>query len=1188
MSFTIYFDEIDLTQRCEILSSSLQSFICSTKDLDTNKQIANIILFEAWQQNWTEFDYEYSFSTPQLTTGLYLQLVHVLGLEKEFVKTLYMVPRQVVSTIVREIIGCDSPFCLRVVYDPALFVSISLDVSQRKELISQLKRLVIENASSITDENHAIALIRSTANHIENYLQSIKIEYIVNEDIQSRNTRSDANVDYMYSSPLYLERSPRRKMIISNKAKFSNLIEDLQISSHLKIEDKEYFMDLLTIFDHLSFVAWSEQEHINNFKISKEFIIRKIVLKLKDSEIFNEIIAIYNVSKIDDNDPISNLLRFANDIILKLQQPSNLTSRLERISKRLQEDKIGYLKVINRIKARETLGSIEFSNADNNQLLNKHEESFVIICRTVRQNLNYDASFALRSFNSDITFKVDSSSSRPSRKDLEEYCQWINESISKELIGYVSLLKLMIQYFDLFVGTSYNLEKLSTLILENGLHIELYQSVKRIIKIVLQQDRLQVAKVVIELLIKTFSETPPQTRLIFRDYILSDRPSNMSITSPTFDSWDIWPFGLEQRVTVMCNQLVSSEFKKDKSVDHNDAIQPQIMDSLILSSLVSPYYLLHRLIWEVIQHKGQGLMIHKILSKIKSICWIRATSKSPALFIMVLEEILTKYDEGSVTLTPQENKNLIYFISLSMTGNIIKQPIKLTSSEIGEWGNSNILLDIREYITYCIVPYLQNSSNNNRGSTLKLSLSTLSALFLPGESTMVLTDQHWFLKSKPFSLLHNITLLYDQRKNGYISITSFGLVYALLKEFIRLLTEYIESFHENLERDEIRKSIAGKIFDFYKKSLEYKWTTQLFLRPFTQICANIFGFNVGRPYIPSSLFSFCGISEQEFSKIEDAKVLVSGKATITIMNQVNLFLEACKLSIDWCHKFSKMLNDAESISKPNLRNIFRSSAPCSFCTVLSDSVKEESEILLNVLIRNLVSHGILSGAELLAIDEEYNDIDSLVVSELDIDERMLLCCARYSLINILSALRSLLIKASEKKGIHEEPEFTIEEEDDFNYMSNQSINDVNIVQNIIHVTKNCFVTKTVTLNHLVLLFYTITQTLEILSNYQKLEENVYIFLLTIVEMIDKKFTGDTSKDEKSFSLTDTDKSSTSKSTNKKKRKKKKGNQQAKTSEIPENKPREFSEWQQKLIFNGIDKIKKQNGWRDTVKQGLKF
>ncbi|CAG8460935.1 6425_t:CDS:10 [Diversispora eburnea] len=1156
-TFPHFSDEIDLTQRCEILSSSLQSFICSTKDLDTNKQIANVILFEAWQQNWTEFDYEYSFPAPHLTTGLYLQLIRILDLEKEFVKTLYMVPRQVVSTIICEIIGCDPLFCLRVVYDPALFVAISLDVSQRKDLITQLRRLVIENASSITD-------------------------------IRSRNTINDANVDYMYSSPLYLERSPRRKVMISklsNNANFTNLIEDLQISSnHLKMEDKEYFMDLLIIFDHLSFVAWSEHEHKNNFKISKELIIRKTVLKLKDSGKYEYIVinifCMHNISKIEDNDTMSNLLRFANDIILKLQQLSNLTSRSERISKRLQEDKIGYLKAINRIKARETLNSMELSNADDNQLLNKHEESFVMICRTVRQNLNYDASFALRSFNSDITFRVDSSSSHPSKKDLEEYCQWINESISKELIGYVSLLKLMIQYFDLFVGTSYNLEKLSTLILENGLHVELYQSVKRIIKIVLQQNRLQVAKVIIELFIETFSKTPLHTRLIFRDYILSDRPSNMSITSPTFDSWDIWPFDLKQRVTAMCNQLVSSEFMKDKSVDHNDDIKPEIMDSLILSSLVSPYYLLHRLIWEVIQHKGQGLMIHKILNKIKSICWIRATSKSPALFIMVLEEILTKYDEGSVALTLQENKNLIYFISLSMTGNTIKQPTKLTSSEIGEWGNSNILLDIREYITHCIVPYLQNSSNSNRESTLKLSLSTLSALFLPGESALVLTDQHWFLKSKPFSLLHNIALLYDQRKNGYISITSFCLVYTLLKEFIRLLTEYIESFHENLERDgkhlnfallrwipkittEIRKSIAGKIFDFYKKSLEYKWTTQLFLRPFIQIYANIFGFNVGRPFIPASLCSFCGISEQEFSKIEDVKVLVSGKSTLTIMNQINLFLEACKLSIDWCHKFSMMLNDAESVSKPDLRSIFRSFAPCSFCTALSDSVKEESEILLNVLIRNLVSHGILSGAELLTIDEEHKDIDSLIVSELDID-------------------------ASEKKGVHEVPEFMIEEEDDVNYISNQSINDLNIVQNIIHVIKNCFITKTVTLNYLVLLFYTITQTLEILSEYQKLEENVYIFLLTIVEMIDKKFTGDISKDEKSFSLTDTNKLSTSKSTNKKKRKKKKGNQQAKTSEILENKPREFSEWQQKLIFNGINKIKKQNGWQDTVKRGLKF
>lgn len=114
----------------------------------------------------------------------------------------------------------------------------------------------------------------------------------------------------------------------------------------------------------------------------------------------------------------------------------------------LQQDNTDYVIAIDRVKAYETLRS----NADGNQLLNKHEESFVVICRTVRQNLNYGASFALRSFNSDISLKMNSSSSRPSKKDLGEYCQWVNESVSKKLIGYVSLLKLMIQYFDLFVG----------------------------------------------------------------------------------------------------------------------------------------------------------------------------------------------------------------------------------------------------------------------------------------------------------------------------------------------------------------------------------------------------------------------------------------------------------------------------------------------------------------------------------------------------------------------------------------------------------------------------------------------------------------------------------------------------------------------------------------------------------------
>lgn len=84
-----------------------------------------------------------------------------------------------------------------------------------------------------------------------------------------------------------------------------------------------------------------------------------------------------------------------------------------------------------------------------------------------------------------------------------------------------------------------------------------------------------------------------------------------------------------------------------------------------------------------------------------------------------------------------------------------------------------------------------------------------------------------------------------------------------------------------------------------------EWSTQLFLRPFIQICANRVGFDVERPYMPASLFPFCEISEQEFSKIEDTEVLTSDKTTeTTVKNQMNLFLEACRVSTDWCQKFT--------------------------------------------------------------------------------------------------------------------------------------------------------------------------------------------------------------------------------------------------------------------------------------------
>ncbi|CAG8678470.1 4947_t:CDS:10, partial [Acaulospora morrowiae] len=1105
--------------------------------------------------------------------------IRALDLEKEFAITLYSVPRQMILMVVREIISCDPQYCLKVVYNPALFISNSLDINYREELIYTLKRLIMD---SITGRDQVNELLRSTAKHIESCLESGESGYAFDKDFNTSAAVCDVLVDNMYSSPLYSGKFSKKTLKTQQKSPIprtpknidslydASIIECLQLGRNFSLEGKKWFIHLLAIFDYLAFTILN---------------IWVLLIGPIYAEAFGTMIAELDA---DDEAAISNILKFVREDNSRMLQPSKPTSRLTRISKRLHEDKIKYTETIERILAYDAVERIKYG--DNK--LNKHEEAFVLICRTIRQNLNYDTSFALRSFNSELSFKMNSSTTRPVKKDLDEFLQWANESVSIGLPGCASLLKLMIQYLDLFMGTSYNPKQISTLILENYLHIELYQSVKRIVKVYHKQGRFEVIKAAVELLIEVFSQTSFHVRAIFRDYILHDRPSNMPITSPTFEFWEIWPLDFEQRVTLICNQLVSSSDEPKSRLPQDDSIQLHIRNSLVLLSLISPYNLLRRLTWEAVQNKGQAPIIHQALCEIRTVCWTRVTQESPALLVMVFKEILAKADDGLIVLTRQHHKNWVSFIVLLLMGTNTKLPVEISLSETGEWGNVGTLIDTREYITHCVVPYLQNSTKIGREDTMNLSLSVLRTLLSPDTSKPPQTNMSWSLGSNPFILLNNVVLLFDQRKKGLISMTNFNVVYPLLKELLRLLTGYIESPGNDHDQNEMYMSDANNILNFYKESLEYGWTTQLFLRSFIKSCANHFRFDVNLPYVPALLFSFCELSDQEFSEVEDS---VSRDSELT-MNQCTLFLEACMTSADWCHKFSLALSNIKSVTKPHLRNIFRSVAPHSFCNVLSNSVEEESVIILDILIKNLISHGILSATELLTIDEEHKDInDSSTISELGIDERLSLCCVRYSLTKILPALQFYSTKTIKKTGL------IAHEEDNCEF--NQGIKDLRVVQNIIHVIKTCALKNTDSLNYLILLFYSTAQALLILSYSPKSEECLYIFLLYIVEMVDRTRTGVMYKEEREHSLTKEtiiskpDVSYLAQNSNEPEPK-------SDTTGISEKLPLDdqqrddqtgpvasasvktsgydnYSEWQKKIILCGIDKIKRQNGWRDA-------
>jgi hypothetical protein len=83
--------------------------------------------------------------------------------------------------------------------------------------------------------------------------------------------------------------------------------------------------------------------------------------------------------------------------------------------------------------------------------------------------------------------------------------------------------------------------------------------------------------------------------------------------------------------------------------------------------------------------------------------------------------------------------------------------------------------------------------------------------------------------------------------------------------------------------------------------------------------------------------------------------------------------------------FFKALNKSQAITKPFLRNLFRTIAPLAFCYILASSVEEESLCLLNELLKELFFYGCLSAAELLMIDDSDNELNELATADLAFD-----------------------------------------------------------------------------------------------------------------------------------------------------------------------------------------------------------
>lgn len=118
--------------------------------------------------------------------------------------------------------------------------------------------------------------------------------------------------------------------------------------------------------------------------------------------------------------------------------------------------------------------------------------------------------------------------------------------------------------------------------------------------------------------------------------------------------------------------------------------------------------------------------------------------------------------------------------------------------DIGEWNNNNILIDVREYIKYCVMPYLKSSNLIGRKITLSISLDILNALLFQLTPMLPPADVSWLMKSNPFSLLKSIVSLFNRRKEMFsLVINKIDNIYIVSKKLIEILAGCISSLPED-------------------------------------------------------------------------------------------------------------------------------------------------------------------------------------------------------------------------------------------------------------------------------------------------------------------------------------------------------------------------------------------------------
>ncbi|CAG8476581.1 310_t:CDS:10 [Paraglomus brasilianum] len=371
---------------------------------------------------------------------------------------------------------------------------------------------------------------------------------------------------------------------------------------------------------------------------------------------------------------------------------------------------------------------------------------------------------------------------------------------------------------------------------------------------------------------------------------------------------------------------------------------------------------------------------------------------------------------------------------------------------------SSELISKSEAIRDIVIPELETNTQN-----LPVVIGVLVGII-----NNTTEEKTWLWKTKPFLMLILLGRILSARSKSVSALSVIENVERALDFIIAQIKVAFET-EKRWSQDDINANETS-MREFYEESSCLSWSFHLRLYSLFDLLSKTFNFKLIPPPIPKPLYDFLSLSSEEFT--------ATGSEFHSIISKIMLFLEACRIEDTWCTKFCEVaLVKSPSDFSVKRRN-FLKLAPVAFCSILDTSTESEAIRLLTQLVKTLIGYGLLSASDLVSNC-------GVLVGELEVQDRLSLACIRFSMINILSGLSTLAAGG----GTH-------------NMLQRHSMNDLYITQNIIKSVKKMLSTSS-SITLLVLVFHTTSTTLARLGSLPRSEEQIYIFLLFIVENLTK-------------------------------------------------------------------------------------